>query len=458
VKRQYNISFTYDSELLEQKQMEPLDLNFSKKKRVEEVLKAVLEPAGLSFRKIGDVYVIFETKLERRKSFQDIQAKKSLMASALLGPRELPLLPAITVTGRVTAATTGEPLPGVTVVVKGTTTGASTDGNGDYTINGVEPNAILMFSYVGFANQEIPVNNRTTINVSLTADVRGLSEVVVIGYGEKDRRMLTESIGTVTAQEIQRIPIASPDQALQGRVSGVQVTTVDGTPGAPVAVRIRGVGTVGNTQPLYVIDGIPVGTASGGNTNPLATINPSDIESMSVLKDASAAAVYGVRAANGVVLITTKRGRTGRPAINYDGYYGVQNFPKLYDWNNTQQYMELATEGINNRNTQFNYRPGDRDYIILHPDLRPGSPVLNTNTDWQRAALNENAPMQNHNMSVSGGSDVANFHVSVGYFKQEAMVQKWDLERYNFRVNGDYKVGKRFTFGQTFALAYQDVI
>ncbi|RDV15040.1 TonB-dependent receptor [Pontibacter diazotrophicus] len=357
----------------------------------------------------------------------------------------------LTVSGKVTGGG-GEGLPGVSVAVKGTTQGTVTNSDGNFSLQVPDANSTLVFSYIGYTSREVAVNGAANLNVTLSEDAKALEEVVVIGYGEKDRRMLTESIGTVTSEEVQRIPVASPDQALQGRVSGVQVTSVDGTPGSPVSVRIRGVSTVGNNQPLYVIDGIPVGTGGGGVTNPLATINPADIESMSVLKDASAAAVYGVRAANGVVLITTKRGKTGKPTVRYDGYYGVQNFPKLYDWNNSEQYVQLATEAINNRNAQN----GD-DAIVLHPDLQPGSPLLNVNTDWQDAVLNKDAPIQNHNLSVSGGSEAASFHVSAGYFNQEATIRKWDLERFNFRVNGDFKIGNRFTIGQNFAIAYQEI-
>jgi TonB-dependent SusC/RagA subfamily outer membrane receptor len=248
-----------------------------------------------------------------------------------------------------------------------------------------------VFSYIGYTTEEVAIGARSTVDVQLLPDIRTLGEVVVIGYGEKTRALLTESIGTVNAVDIQKLPVASPDQAIQGRISGVQVTSVDGTPGSPVAIRIRGVGTVGNTQPLFVIDGIPVGNLEGEITNPLTTLNPSDIESMSVLKDASAAAVYGVRAANGVVLITTKRGKTGKPKINFDGYYGVQNFPKLYDWNNTEQYVAITQEALNATNAQSGLQPGDEDYEELHPDLRANNPnnVLGINSNWQDAVLNK---------------------------------------------------------------------
>lgn len=366
------------------------------------------------------------------------------------------------VSGVVTASEDGTPLPGVNIIVHGTTTGTTTDSQGRYTIEAAS-DAVLSFSFIGYARQEVQISGRTTIDVVLSADVSELSEVVVIGYGEKSRAMLTESIGTIDSKAITQMPVATAEAALQGRISGVQITNVDGTPGSPVAIRIRGVGTVGNTAPLFVIDGVPVMTSlvngdfdTSPNSSILSTLNPSDIESISVLKDASAAAVYGVRAANGVVLITTKRGKSGRPKISLDSYYGIQNFPKLPSWNNTQQYTALTQEAQANYNAYRNLNPGDAGYLTLHPDLQAGSPYLNVNTDWQDAATVSNAPITNSNLSVSGGTENTNYFVSVGYFDQKALIPHWDMSRYTFRANSDYKVGKRFKFGQTFTLAYQD--
>lgn len=366
-----------------------------------------------------------------------------------------------TVTGVVTASDEGMPLPGVSIVVQGTTSGTTTDAQGRYSI-ATPSDATLSFSFIGYGRQEINVAGRTSIDVSLTPDISELSEIVVIGYGEKSRAMLTESIGTIDTKAITQMPVATPEAALQGRISGVQITSVDGTPGSPVAIRVRGVGTVGNTAPLYVIDGVPVMTSlvngnfdTSPNSSILSTLNPSDIESISVLKDASASAVYGVRAANGVVLITTKRGKTGLPKITLDSYIGIQNFPKLPKWNTTGQYVALTQEAQANYNAYRNLSPGDAGYLTLHPDLQPGSPYLNVNTDWQDAAVVTNAPITNTNLSVSGGTESANYFVSVGYFDQEAMIPNWDMSRYTFRANSDYKVGKRFKFGQTFTLAYR---
>ena len=370
-----------------------------------------------------------------------------------------------TVTGKVTSMEDEESIPGVNVLVKGSQRGTVTDLDGNYAIE-VSTGEILVFSAVGFTTEEIEVGNQSVIDVVMAPDVQQLSEIVVIGYGEKSRKLLTESIGTVEAQELTKVPVASADAALQGRVSGVQITNVDGTPGSPVAVRIRGVGTVGNTQPLFVIDGIPVGSNAGATTNPLATINPSDIESVSVLKDASAAAVYGVRAANGVVLITTKRGKTGKPSISFDGYYGIQKIPELWDVLNVSQWTTLTQEAYSAFNLQNDLDPDDPSYLVLHPDVASGGDYTAEGLqrrglpqpDWARDLINENAPMQNYNLAVSGANEDLNYHVSAGYFAQDAVVNKWDLERFTFRANSDYKIGSRFRFGENFMISYQNIV
>lgn len=361
-----------------------------------------------------------------------------------------------TVTGKVTDSSDGSGLPGVSVIIKGTSRGTATDSNGNFSIEAA-PKDALVFSFIGFEQQEIAVDERTTVEIALNPSISQLQEVVVIGYGEKSRTLLTESIGTVDSKQIMQLPVASADAAIQGRMAGVQVTSVDGTPGSPVAIRIRGVGTVGSTQPLFVIDGIPVGNGDASLTNPLSTMNSSDIESISVLKDASAAAVYGVRAANGVVLITTKRGKTGKPKISFDTYFGVQNFRKRFDWNTTEQYVALTQEALDARNAQDGLSPGDPGFQPLHVDLQPGSPYLNVNSDWQDAVIVKNAPITNSNLSVSGGNESSNYFISAGYFKQEATIPNWGLERYSVRANSDYKVGSRFKIGQTIAISFQDV-
>ncbi len=355
-----------------------------------------------------------------------------------------------TLTGRVTDAQEGLGIPGVNVLIKGTTNGTTTDSEGEYRLNVPAGVTTLVISSVGYKATEVAIGNRSTIPVSLQSDNRSLNEVVVVGYGQKTTRKLTESIGTVQARDITRLPVANAEAAIQGRVSGVQITNVDGTPGSPVSIRIRGVSTVGNNQPPFVVDGVPIGDGTANQ------INPADIESMSVLKDASSSSIYGLRAANGVVLITTKRGKAGKPRVNFDVYTGVQNFPKFYEMNSTSQYVALAQESYDNANAQAGLKPGDNNYQVMPKDLRVGSKYLTRdNRDaWRDAVVEKNAPITNYNLSMSGGSENSNYFVSAGLFQQKSMVKKWDLDRYSFRINSDHRVGKRLKIGQALTLAY----
>jgi len=355
-----------------------------------------------------------------------------------------------TLTGRVVDAADSRGLPGVNVLLKGTTNGTTTDAEGNFRLTVPNGTATLVISSVGFLSQEVSAGNSGTINVSLQSDTRALNEVVVVGYGQKTTRKLTESIGTVQARDITRLPVASPEAAIQGRLSGVQITNVDGTPGGPVSIRIRGVSTVGNNQPLFVVDGVPIGDGTGNQ------INPADIENISVLKDASSASIYGLRAANGVVLITTKRGKQGKPRVNFDVYTGVQNFPKEYNMLSTTDYLALAQEAQANANAQSGLKPGDKDYLVLHPDLRPGGKytTVDNRQEFRDAVINDNAPIRNYNLSISGGNENSNYFVSGAYFQQNSIVKKWDLGRYSFRVNSDHRVGKRLKVGQALTVSY----
>lgn len=465
LEKNYGVRFNYAARLINDTYVAE---HLVDKENLEKSLQDLLIPLGLKYEKLSDDLIFitqdqknaFE-KIDRKKINENQQNQYGNTANVQLNPvyrkRILPVVIEKTITGKVTDLSTDEGLPGVNVLVKGANIGTVSDVDGNYRIEVPSTNAVLVFSSIGYESVEVTVGNQSTININLAPSLEQLSEVVVIGYGEKSRKLLTESIGTVNAEEIRKLPVASADQALQGRVSGVQITNTSGTPGAGVAVRIRGVGTVGNTQPLFVIDGVPVGKNSGTNTNPLSTINPNDIESISVLKDASAAAVYGVRAANGVVLITTKRGKAGKPTIGFDGYYGVQQLPKLYDMNNTAAQISLIEDANTNYNTQNNLSPDDENFLVLHPDLQPGSRYRDINSPWIQDIVHENAPIQNYNLSVSGANDNLNYYVSAGYFGQESVIDKWDLERYSFRANGDYTINDRVKFGQTFTISHQEI-
>jgi TonB-linked SusC/RagA family outer membrane protein len=350
------------------------------------------------------------------------------------------------ITGKVISGENNSPLPGVNVTVKGTTTGTTTGGDGTYSL-GAPANSTLVFSFIGFVSEEVAVGNRTAVDVTLNPDIKSLSEVVVIGYGERERKDLTGAISSVKAGEITSTPVVSADQALQGRVAGVQITNSSGEPNAPPVIRIRGVGTTGNNNPLYVIDGVPIAENQIFNLqevqNPLALINPADIESIDVLKDASAAAIYGVRAANGVIIITTKRGKQGKARMTFDAYEGVQQVRRYYDVLETPGYAALVRETYANRERGQYFRTnpnpggeGSEAYSLedVYDPAFAGN-LLGVNEDWQRAIINKNAPIRSHNLGISGGSENADFSVSGGYFKQESIIKARGLDRFTFNTN-----------------------
>ena len=347
-----------------------------------------------------------------------------------------------TVSGQVTADEEGT-LPGVNILVKGTTQGTVTDIEGNYRINVLGDAATLTFSAVGYVSQEIEVGSRSEVNVIMPTDVQSLEEIVVVGFGTQKKADLTGAVGSISAAEIAEKPITSPDQILAGRVSGVQISNRSGDPGAPINVRIRGVGTAGANQPLWVIDGVPivqtsnitVNTGSSTETNPLAGINPNDIESIDVLKDAASAAIYGARAANGVIIVTTKRGTAGRTSVTYDGYVGTQTTPRRIDVLNVDQFIDLQDEL-------------GRDFSQFR-----GGPFV----DWQDATFKD-GPMQSHNITASGGSENVNFSVSAGYLTQEGIELAQDFERYSFKANSDIRVGnrKQFRFGESVLVSFVD--
>lgn len=363
------------------------------------------------------------------------------------------------ITGRVTSAA-GAPVPDVRVDAVGTQVSARTNETGQFTILAPSTATTLAFTRIGFARQEQTIQGRTTINVVMAPTATKLEEVVVVGYGEKIRATATEVVGTVTGEQLRQVPVASPEAAIQGRVSGIQVQSQSGAPGAPVSVRVRGVGTVGNTQPLFVVDGLPIGRGNSALGSPLSTINPDDIESISVLKDASAAAIYGVQAANGVVLITTRKGNAKTPTVEYNGYYGVQNFAKRFQMLNPQQWFDLGQESFDNYNAQFGFAPGSANarkfttYLLGRKQELVTGPV----TDWHDVVENPNAPMQNHFGSVSGSTDRADFFLSGGLFEQDPIIRKFDFRRLSGRANSNIRISDRIRLSETFSLSHGKTI
>jgi len=337
----------------------------------------------------------------------------------------------ITVKGTVSDKT-GAPLPGVTVKLKGTQEGTVTDANGGYSVK-APSNGTLSFSFIGYETKDVAINGSYTLNTTLADATTGLNEVVVIGYGTQKKATVTGAISSVSAADLKDQQITRVDDALEGRAAGVLVTQSSGSPGSAPSIIIRGQNSLTNSSPLYVVDG-QIWDNGGYDA-----INPNDIESIQVLKDASAA-IYGSRSSNGVILITTKKGKAGEPKITYDFYYGTQSVTKKLDLPNATQYAQLRNEAVTNDGGTA-------------PFANPSQ--FGTGTNWQNEIFG-NAPIMQNNLSVGGGTEKASYFTSLGYLDQKGIVMpnNSDYKRFNFRINSTFKPKKYLTFGENFNYAY----
>ena len=336
---------------------------------------------------------------------------------------------AITVSGKVTDSK-GEPLVAVSVIEKGTSNGVTTGVDGTFKITVTGASSILVFSYLGFEKQEVAVNDSPNITVVLEESVSNLNEVVVVGYGTQRKKDVTGSVASVTAKDIKSLPVTNAGDAIQGRASGVQVVS-SGVPGSNVTFRIRGIGTINNSDPLLVIDGVPTNV-------PLNTLSPDDIASIDILKDASAAAIYGSRGANGVVLITTKRGSANKSNLEFKAFTGVQTATGMVDLLNASQFAALHNEMMANNGQLQN--PAFAD---------PAS--LGVGTDWL-GELFQSSPLQNYSLSYSGGTEKSSYYVSGGVTDQKGIVINTDYRRYTLQFNSDSKVFQWLKFGNNLTL------
>lgn len=387
------------------------------------------------------------------------------------------------ITGKVADEKSKTALPGVTVVVKGTNRGTATSPSGAFAIE-AKSGEVLLFSFIGYNTKEVTVGSSTDLNVALAENIGNLNEVVVTGYGSQSKKDITGAVATVDVKKLLSTPAANVGQALQGRVAGVTVGT-DNSPGGNVMVRIRGFGTINDNSPLYVIDGVP----TKGNLN---TLNLGDIESTQVLKDASASSIYGSRAGNGVVIITTLKGKPGKPKLSYDFYYGTQRPGKFLDLLNTQEYADLLWESRinagnvsngNPKHAQFGNgpKPVIPDYIfpegamegdprvnpanytsnIESPDFRKTKWLITKankqGTDWMDEIFDP-APIQNHQLKVSGGSETGRYAMSVNYFNQQGIMIYTGYKRYSVRANTEFSVSKAIRVGENFQIAYGERI
>lgn len=376
-------------------------------------------------------------------SFRQVNYSIAIKANSRVNESNITQNP-IKIEGVVTDSRTGERLPGVNVVIKGTSKGAVTNLDGLFTLE-AERNDVLVISFIGYENREIRISNETFLQIALSEDRKNLDEVVIVGYGTQNRIDVTGSITSLSVADkrLADLPIMNPEQLLQGRVGGVNVTQNTGTPGGRSTVRIRGASSItGGNDPLYVVDGIPINTnnyngAAGGAVaqNPLANISPNEIESIEVLKDASAAAIYGSRASNGVIIITTKRGSAEQTRINFNAYTGYQEVAKRIPLLDGPEWGELINEARTNVGLSK---------IFEDPSTLP-------TTDWQDEIFRR-APIQNYELSVSGGTQKTQYFLSGGYFDQVGVVIGSGFRRGNFRFNFDQHINDKLKAGVSLSL------
>lgn len=357
----------------------------------------------------------------------------------------------IAIAGKVTGEDNA-PIPGVSVSVKGTTVGTVTDPNGNYSLTVPKDAKTLVFSFIGMLTEEVEIGSRTQIDTKLLPDITSLNEVVVIGYGSVKKTDVTTSISSINQKELKTLPVAGIDQAIQGRLSGVTVTNNGGQPGGGVSVRVRGITSVNGNEPLYVIDGVPfqnpvntqdqsfLGGGSGQTAQSvMASINPADIESIDILKDASAQAIYGSRAANGVVLITTKRGKAGEGKIVYDTFYGIKTIPKKLSVMNLREYAEYQRSVVG----EINAVTGGNQQI---PEEFQNPALLGKGTDWQDE-IYQTGSVQSHQLAFSGGQDKTTYYFSGSYYKEKGTLIETNFERFSLRGNIDHEIKKWLKVG-----------
>lgn len=429
----FKVSIVYDVEQLEKVKVNDWEMTQS---TAEAELKKLLRQSNFDYKKLNASTFVIRKKEGRKMNVAPKEEANTLKTS-------MPITKVIPVKGFVIDEETNDPLIGVNILVKGGTTGTISDVDGSFTID-VEEGSVLVFSYLGYLEKEVAAERTDLGTIYLESNTKQLEEVVVVGYGTQKRSDLTGALSSIGEKELKQLPNTGLDQALQGRAAGVYVTQNSGAPGGGVSIRIRGIGSTLSAEPLYVVDGIPVvndnqGTSSnfseldggGQNPNALNTINPSDIESIEVLKDASATAIYGARAANGVVLITTKRGEEGKSTLSFETYYGVQELAKKIPVMNLQQYADYY---------------GDVGWQAIEEFERPE--LLGNGTDWQDAVFRQ-ASMQNYQLTLAGGSKQTRYAMSGSYHLKEGIVVGSDFTRLSTKINIDHSFNDKIRIGNS---------
>lgn len=421
--------------------------------KLEQVLENLLYPAGLTYKKVRNTYIIKTQKIKN--------SGKEIPASSEPSPEVLPSTRAVSndlsslrsvpsqlqvptasanvvgidevkIAGKV-AEENGQGLPGVSILLKGTNRGTTTDANGAFQISVPDDKAVLVFSYVGYLPQEVVVGSRTAINITLVTDTKALGEVVVVGYGVQKKTSLTSAVAEVKSEQLTRRPVSNANQALQGIAPGVTILDRGGSPGpnSRATVRVRGITTLSSNDPLFIVDGVE---------QPFNTINLDDIESISVLKDASSTAIYGSRAANGVVLVTTKRAKPGKAVVDYSGFYAVQNAINKPEMMDVEPYMRLQNVAYLNSGAAARFTETQISEYVNATD-RLKYPLPNT---WFKTVLKA-APQFSQNVSISGGNEFFRGRVGVRYQKQGGIAPNFDSDVKEIRANTDFKVSNRLS-------------
>lgn len=399
IEKQAGVRFIFSSKLIQSGRKVNIQQS---NQELSKVLNDFLVPLGLTYEVSGKNIVIRPSEVKSATDNAEASIKPDLIRSA-----------EITIKGKITDSETKEPLPGVNILVKGTQSGTSTDATGSYTLSVPDANAVLVLSFVGYEPQEVKVGNRTEIDITLKTDQKSLEEVLVVGYGTVKKSDVTGSVSSVKSQELTAYPALGTVQALQGRAAGVQIQSNNGEPGSNFKVRIRGGTSINaSSDPIYVVDGFV-----GGAIPP-----PEDIESIEILKDASATAIYGSRGANGVIMVTTKKGQSGKPRIEFNTSFSTQKEINRLDLLNASQFLDYVKEA------------------------RPNVVSQGADTDWQDLIFRKGA-IQNHQVSVAGGSDAVKYYVSGAYYDQKGVILNSDYNRFSITSNIDIQAAKRLKLG-----------
>ena len=441
LEEKYTVSFAYDGNLVKNKKAES---SKDKNESLDQLLKEALAPHHLKFKKVNDRYYIIQKeeapKAEKIEASKDQAFAKPQLPHLVASKDARPITSALdqTITGKITDSESGDPLPGVNILAQGTSTGAVSDITGAYTLKVADDVNTLIFSYIGYVTQEVKINGRTSIDIALAPNVQSLNEVVVVGYGKQKKSDVTGAIGMVSSEELLKAPVNNALQGLQGKVAGVNVFLNSGSPTSSPRVLIRGLGTINsNASPLYLVDGVVM--------EDIQFLNPNDIESMEVLKDASATAIYGARGANGVIMITTKGGaKSNGTVVAYDGYVSFGTLRKKMDLLNAEEWLEVVETGMENTPK---YRPGIEP-LFTKDDPRlfdaNGNPLYDT--DWQEEAT-RTAVSTNHQFSVRQKTENSSYGAFINYAHMEGIMLNNDLDRFYGKITYEGKPKKWLTFG-----------